>query len=374
MYVTQRYEEKSRTGTAGFVAGGVMIGVGLILGYKLLAGNVSVGGHALPPAAGLAVGLPLMLAGLALTGWQHGKVVDAAAHVAFRYWGFFRPWKRVVFPLAHYRYLTLEPLVGPGREGEENVLFTVAFFNEDDRGLAVFESPDYWTARREAVELSRMLQMPVHDRSSESEALLNPGDQYSSLRARLLGANLRPPYPPRPADSRVDLDILADEAELEVPRAGFNTFHRVVLAIGIAACAVTCIYLLGLWRARLASGDGRVGAVFETIVLVPLGLGFGAALIVHALRAAVRHEHVWVSPRGLTVERGGPLKSERQEFGVDDVEQVDVWHGYVRVLVRGTRPVLLGMTLTDEEREWMRDVIRHMITGRERGKGSTSFY
>jgi hypothetical protein len=117
-----------------------------------------------------------------------------------------------------------------------------------------------------------------------------------------------------------------------------------------------------------------MGEYAFAVLLLAIGVGLGGYLVLHAVRHAALHEHISASPLEIAIKRHGLVRRTRQALPTGDVEHVDLRDGRLRIIGPGGEVILAGSTLREEEREWVRDMIRHVITAPKRQKGGTSFY
>jgi hypothetical protein len=242
----------------------------------------------------------------------------------------------------------------------------------DTLNVAAPENMD--NARRDAELVAKALHLPLADRTGPIEILREAGRLDESLRERRRRTGKGPGEVPLPLEGmKTQFRIEGKEVVLDIPAAGFTPAALWLLSPAVVMPAFFTFIVLHPRLRRVCEGPDDVLLawaigffVFLVGFFIPIYIG------VHLfLRAVVEHYTVRVSPDRLHVTTHGLFFSRVSEIPAAELEELHITAPEnseepmeeAEIVARSDRmTVTFGRHLSPEEMEWVKVVVKHIVT------------
>ncbi len=342
------------------------LGMGLMFTFAALTGQVkSSGGGPSPVWFAVPFGLIFASIGAGFVFGRSGVILNRSSRTAVKWWGLLVPFSRTEISVAGGAWIHINREIRKTKNSSYTV-FPVRVVAGAEK-VTWKEPRVYEEARSEAERIAKFLDLGVRDVSAGNEIVREKGTLDENMRQRLKREGVVLEMPTKPEGCRIVERVESDAAvfDLPVPPQGS--------AIVISVIVVTVF--IGIFAFVFASGIlGALGAG-SAMVVIPVGLLttlLGAGAMARAIiNASVKAERITVSTRGLVLERQTAKGWERQELSSDELEELSnsftgtlaANAGKGALIARSDRLNLeFGQGLNYDERAWLCDVIRYLVT------------
>ena len=314
------------------------------------------------------LGLAFAAVGAIFVFGRAGTVIDKNEGKLKKWWGLLVPFHSEERDLGEFKWV--EVSCEERRHGSSRLTVYPVRLGGTGKPVEISQPQDYETARREAENVAKFLEIDMADSSAGERVVRKAASLDESLRERVRKKGQRPELPEPPADMKTKMRLDGDTAVFEIPPRGFTAIHYALLAVSIVFPAIiyfvffrNIVYSQNMPIAAKAVLGGFIGIVF---ILMPFIAVAGAAI-----RGAVARTTVEASPRELRVTVKGILLSRTTSMSADELEELLVGEAAVAkkqepVLAANAKALLarsdkvtvsFGEGLPIEELEWIKAAI-----------------
>lgn len=303
----------------------------------------------------LAVGLVMLLHVLR-------REIDRDRGLVEIVWGVGLPFGRKTLSLNTWRQVRIDVVRAPGGSGQSRRIYQVALGDDEKPGCVLWGSRRYEASRRRAEEVARFVGLPLADHTGGAVSVREPEALDRPVVERWRAEGSPRAWGALPAGSRLKVRREDGALVVSLPARGFTP--------PIALVAMTLPGSVIVPLMVLSSGVGMGAGVWIVAAFVAVPAAVCVAVISWCVgsRGEVR-----VDREGITVTRrlGGVRRSvylpanELEE--VVRREDAGLWSSGKRsgglVLRSDQRTCVIGVSLSEEDRDWLADAIRVAMTG-----------
>jgi hypothetical protein len=273
-------------------------------------------------------GAMILAVGIGLAMGRRTMTVDRRSGRLASWWGTGFTFGRREVPTSAFDRVLLSKSVEGGRNSR--TVYPVRLDGPGvDEEVTLARPEDVLLARRTAEVLASFLQLPLHDSSTGEDVAREPEHLDESITERAWRTGERTTVPLPPPDLRTRVEDVGSELHLELPGGGLGImFWAGVTILSAFAVAFLSSILPGILRL-----DEPLRFVLAVLVSLPV---VGALL---ALGRTTRMRVLVTASRlGLQVEERFPLRRRLVEIPGQELEQLDVVGGAVRIKVTADTP------------------------------------
>ncbi|MBE7464581.1 MAG: hypothetical protein HS116_13980 [Planctomycetes bacterium] len=342
------------------------LGMGLMFTYAALTGQVkNSGGGPSPVWFAVPFGLIFASIGAGFVFGRSGVILNRSSRTAAKWWGLLVPFSRTEISVGDGAWVHINREIRKTKNSSYTV-FPVRVVAGAEK-ITWKEPRVYEEARSEAERVAKFLDLGVRDVSAGNEIVREKGTLDENMRQRLKREGVVLEMPTKPEGCRVSERVEGDAAifDLPVPPQG----GAIVLSIIFVTVFVGIFAFVFGGGILGAMGVGSPAAIVAVGLLATLlGAGFVARAMIHA---SVKAERLTVSTRGLVLERETGKGWDRKELSSDELEELSnsfigtqqLSGGRGALIARSDRLNLeFGQGLNHDERAWLCDVIRYLVT------------
>ena len=304
--------------------------------------------------------------------YRSKTIIDRDQGTIHHWWGILIPMKHRYVKIDDVSSITITREI---RKSDKST-YTVYPVRAEGTGeaLKIKEPRDYNQARAEAERIAKVIQKPIHDKSSGKTVVREPHELDVSVRDRIQQSGEKIEIPPAPVSQKSKFNYKPNgDLEVEIPPPGFQAIHLMLLA----GAMIMPVFVLAMFGRMFFDEDmdpmgklffgGFIGIFF---VLGPL-LTIGGMAVKHALT----REFLEVSGTELRLKRKGPLGSKTTIIPVHELEELEIcWPNassrnrlghQESIVARSDRTsVQFGGPLEHEELNWLHSTIKFVIANK----------
>lgn len=188
--------------------------------------------------------------------------------------------------------------------------------------LRVLSSTSYEGSRKAAADIAAFLNLPLSDRTTAHETIVEASQADAPLHARLRARSheLMPEFQ-RPAQARCDVEDTGSSVRILVPPVGLRRARVLLSLVPVVLAGAAMLYLRAFFEATHTPPWVQAG------FLGFLGLFFGLLPLLLSLRSHLEllrgHTIVTASRAGLTIARRGAWRTRTVEIPADEILDLD---------------------------------------------------
>ena len=325
-----------------------------------------------PDNVAIFAGVPVLLGAIFMC-VRFGIIVDRLRRTVTTWWGLLVPFHKTEHPFSqtHHVILSREKR-SAGRSRYE--VFPVRLEGAGTDAITLHEPRDYDKARQLGEEIAKFIRLGIRDRSSGEEIVREAGALDQSLRQRVRRSSRSVPLPAQPPAARAIFSYGGTRAPATIDIPPVTHWVWFVLAgLMVAGLSAVLIELDPKLRKDLPDMGHLFFTFLVLLCLVPPALLF----IAHRM-GAVHHERLIVSPGELVLTRRSLFGTNTARLLANEIEEVEITRDTMstfggaaagRIVIRRDRgSVELGAMRSEEELQWLRDVLVHILTTEESAK------
>jgi len=364
------------------------------------------------PVAGAILGVVLVLVGAGFLLGRNGVILDRNRHTVTQWWGLLVPFYTTEYQVGPDALVRLSTEIRRSRSstgGDD--LYTVFPIMLQGKNLSVVidESREFDASRRLGEEVAKFFNLPIHDLTGSEKVIRQAGKLDESVHSRAWRLGIATPLPTQPPGAVCTIQYSGPRAEsmVEIPALYMDTMSSLV---GVMAALIVLGYVLMNFLPFIIHLFNIENQLIPDLIFGSCSaclIGAGLFAIIRAVKAL---ERITIAPSGVRVVTQGILRTRTLVVPANEIEEIettgiktfDTKAETERVLresgnlspkqregLRSMTPTLLGMArlmgqfnvnkgcvvlrtdrgsfelgkhLVRAEKEWLRNVLLHVLT------------
>ncbi|MCA9426603.1 MAG: hypothetical protein KC994_16090 [Candidatus Omnitrophica bacterium] len=301
-----------------------------------------------------------------------GVEIDARRNLVTTWWGFLVPFK--------YKSHSLTPdtvvsLIKVRKKSDDSSYWSYEVKLEGDfETIDVEENRDWFKSRQRAEQVAKLLYKPLVDRSQGGETITQPEDLDKPLNQKLQESGIELDLPAPPANYRTKVDMKGEGVQFKIPPPGLSPLH----AIQVFGLLVLYVFMWFFFFRHFFEGldDAPMSVAlffyaFGSIFFILPGLGVFSSIF----RDLTQSCELEADPSQLKIVTRKYFIGRQRKMRMSQIEDVSVnqsdeesnfgkklpFKRFIRV-VSDEGQVTFGQGLAAEELDWIRDVLRYLIS------------
>lgn len=309
----------TRGGGALALFGLPFLGMGLFFVYLFLAPpeGATITGE---PWIGALVGGVFALVGAGLVFGRSGIRLDRSRGYVTTWWGLLVPFSSTEYRLDQFTQVSVTREVRRGKNSTYEV-FPVRLEGEGVH-VTCSESRTYDEARRQGEEIAKFANLGVHDSSTGEDVIREAGTLDESVQDRARRLHIVTPLPSQPPRAACKFNFGGPHSTsvIDIPPEGIGAMHSAGLIGALVFSGFVGYQFFGpQWGPDMQGGDWIFLTFFGVFFFA---LPVGAALV-NMLSAATSRQRITISPSGVQVSLQRMYGTKTIEFPAAEVEEVE---------------------------------------------------